>query len=124
MRAAKQLFFILSLTIFAIATFVLTLFNYNPYEAESSIFSLFYLSLLFSLTGVLSLALIYVKFKIKKNVSFGNIFWPSVRQAFFLSGALSLLLFLLGLNVLDKFVGISLLIVIILLELFFQTKKN
>lgn len=92
--------------------------------ADGSIFTQFYISLLISLTGIIALIILFLRYRFSKNNLFLKNFWPAIRQGFFVAAALTLLLFLLGLKVLDSFVGISFLIVIILLELFFQTKKN
>lgn len=124
MTTVRNLFFLLSITIFAIATLVLTIFNYDPNMADGSIFTQFYISLLISLTGIIALIILFLRYRFSKNNLFLKNFWPAIRQGFFVAAALTLLLFLLGLKVLDSFVGISFLIVIILLELFFQTKKN
>lgn len=120
----RNLFFLFSATSFAIASTVLDVFNYNPYVASKNVFINFYFSLFIACAGVLAMILFYIKYKGHKNSAINSLFWPSVRQGLFLSVSLILLLILKVLSLLDIWIGISLVAVIILLELFFQTKKS
>ncbi len=120
----KNLFFIFSITVVAIATFIIVVNNYNPYESSQFIFSLFYLSLFVTLVGILSLIIFYSKIYIFKNSMIYSLFRPSLRQGVIVSMGIVVTVLLQGLRVLDFWVGIPLLIVIVLIELFFQTKGS
>lgn len=120
----RNLFFLCTVTIFAIASLVLDIFNYNPFEAQTAVFVNFYVSLFLTLGGVLAFTIYYCKIYFSKETLLYKIFWPSVRQALFLSLALTTLLIMKGLKLLDIWVGFSLVVIILLLELFFQTKRT
>ena len=117
----RNLFIIFSVTLFAIASLVLDIFNYNPYTSDLSVFANFYASLLISFAGIFGLTIFLVKVKLNKGKWTSEKFLPSLRQGCILSIALTGLLILKGLNVLDWWVGVPLIIAILLLELFFQT---
>lgn len=117
----RNLFFLFSITLFALASFVLDLFNYNPYKSGLSVFLNFYISFFVLVAGILSFVLFFVKSRFKKEKNFNLFFWPSIRQASLLSLGFTVLLVLQGLKILDWWVGGPLLIAAILLELFFQT---
>jgi hypothetical protein len=119
----RNLFFLFSVTIVAIASTVLSVFNYNPYDRITHQIVTFYLSLFCSSTGLLSLLIYYLKIFINKREVLYSFFWPSVREAAIISAGLTLLLVLRGLKLLDLWSGIPLFVSIILLELFFRTKK-
>jgi len=118
----KSLFFVYSTTVVAFATFVIVVNNYNPYESSQFMFTLFYFSLLVTLAGIISLAIFYSKIYIFKNSMIYALFRPSLRQGVIISIGIVVTILLQGLRVLDFWVGIPLLIVIVLIELFFQTK--
>ncbi len=124
MAFKRNLFFLFSITLFAIASTVLNIFNYNPYQANLGIFLNFYTSFLIALTGIVSMFIIYIKLKSKKTEALNKYFWPSVRMAFFVSLGVDTLLILKGMKLLDLWVGVPLMIAIVLLELFFQTNKS
>lgn len=120
----RNLFLLFSITVVAIASLVLCVFNYNPYQANNNQFSFFYLSLLVALTGIIGLIIFYLKVTIlKKNIIF-EAFWPSIRQALFISLAISATLFLKGIGLYDLWVVVPLCITILLIEMFFRTKKR
>lgn len=119
-----NLFFLYSIAIVAISSFVLCIFNYNPYTSSIVQFIYLYLSFFISLIGVFGIALFYLKIYINKSASPASLFWPSVRQGAFLAFAFTAILILRGLKILDFWTGVPLLVVITLLELFFQTKRK
>lgn len=119
----KKLFLLFSVTIFALASTILDIFNYNPFESGSSVFINFYVSLFFTLTGIIGFFIFYFKIKIMKGEWNHSLLFPSVRQASFLSLSLIVLLMLKGLDLLDWWVGIPLVIATILLEMYFQTSS-
>ena len=117
----RKIFFLLSCTIVAIAAFVLCVYNYNPFHATNSQFAYFYLSFFVSLSGLASITIILIRLRLS---ILDNKFWPSIRQGIFVGLAALSLLFLKGLELLDLWVGIPTIIAVIMLELFFQTKRK
>ena len=124
MKLIRNLFFLFAATVFAIASFVLALFNYNPFTANRQEFISFYLSFFIALSGIMAISIYYARMKTQKSQTIFSQFWPSIRQALFLSLSATVLLILRGLRILDWLTAISIIIVAILLELFFQTKKG
>lgn len=120
----RNLFFLFAVTTFAIASTVLSVFNYNPYQANMTSMISFYTSFFISLIGIGTIVIYYAKIKLAKNETVYSFFWPSVRQALFGAIAITVLLYLQSLRVLDWLVGISVVIVSVLLELFFESKKK
>jgi len=120
----RNLFFLFSITLFAVASAVLDIFNYNPYNSGLLIFVNFYMSFCIGLAGILSLIVYYSKLKFKKDKSIHAYFWPSVRQAILISLSLTLLLVLKGLRLFDWWAAVPLMVAIVLLELFFQTTST
>jgi len=117
-----KLFFLLTVTLFSLATLILTLFNYNPFKAETSVFVIFYLSLFVTLSGVIVFFILFIKSRVS-TTPIMNVFWPSIRQSMLISLATTLLLLLQGIKILDLWVGVPLAIAILLLELFFCRSK-
>lgn len=120
----RNLFFLFSVTLFAVASTVLDIFNYNPYQSGTGVFVNFYVSFWLGLTGIISIIIYYTKIRLSKDKPIYSFFWPSVRQATIFSAAVTLLLLLKGLKLLDLWVGIPLLIAVVLTELFFQTNTG
>ena len=117
-----KLFFLLTVVLFALATLVLTLFNYNPFSADISVFIMFYSSFFVSFSGFLTLFLLFLKSRASSQTSF-EFFWPTLRLSIFISLITTILLFLQGTRILDFWVGIPLALAILLLELFFRQSK-
>ena len=120
----RNLFFLFCIEVVALASTVLCAFNYNPYTAAPYQFVFFYSSIFFTFMGIVALSIFYLKIGISKKETIYVHFWPSLRQAIFISAAFTALLILRGLRLLDMWVGIPLALIILLLELFFQTKKG
>ncbi|MEK9156496.1 MAG: hypothetical protein AAB360_04380 [Patescibacteria group bacterium] len=120
----RNFFFLFTVTLFATTSVFLDLFNYNPYQADFKIFLNFYLSFLLSLGGILALVMFYLKYRYLKTENLSKFFWVSVRQGLIISLAATILLLLKNFGLLDWWIGASFTIVIILLELFFQTKNK
>ena len=121
MKIKSYLFFLFSVTIFAIASTILDIFNYNPYQSGLAVFANFYVSFFLSVTGVLAIAIFFLKIKIKKGEWSQVHLLPAIRQASLVALSLTVLLILKGLKLLDWWVAGPLVIAIFLLELFFQT---
>jgi len=120
----RNLFFLFSITIFGLTSTILAIFNYNPMVSGLPVFINFYASFFVSVAGITSIIIFYFKAKRTINMNTGIFFWPSIRQASLLSLAITTLLVLRGLKILDALIGLSLVIVILLSELFFRTKKQ
>lgn len=120
----RNLFFLFSVTLFAVASTVLNIFNYNPYQSGLTIFVNFYASFCVALAGILSIIIYYLKIKLLRNKAIYSYFWPSVRQAGIISIGITLLLVLKGMKLLDWWVGFPLMIAVALLEFFFQTNPK
>lgn len=117
----KNLFFLFSLTIFAIASTIISIFNYNPYVSSTSVFINFYSSFCLALAGIVAIFIYFIKIYFHKDKNIYGYFWPSIRQAIFFSLGITIILLFRGLRILDWWVGGPLLIAVVLLELFFQT---
>lgn len=120
----RNLFFLLSTTVVAFAAFTLSLYNYNPFQASFIHFSNFYLSLLVFLGGLFALVLIYVRTRNVNANKFKATFFVSLRQSFLISLCLVSLLILKGLNLLDIWIAVPLVLTILVFELFFKTKSQ
>lgn len=119
----RNLFFLFTVTIFALLSLILCVNNYNPYTSNLYQFAYFYGSVLVTIAGILALAIFYFRIVFNKKETIFVHFWPAVRQGMIVSLGLTTLLALLGLKLLDVWVGAPVMIIILLLELFFQTKK-
>jgi len=119
----SKVFFTITVTIFALATLILTIFNYNPFQAASNVFVIFYTSLFVFLSGLSTILIFFIRYRINENFSQNRQFLSSLRQGQLLATIITILFLLKGLKVLDLWVGIPLVIAIILLELFFTSRK-
>ena len=117
-----KIFFTLSLTAFALATLVLTVFNNNPNHSEISVFVLFYSSLFTSIFGLSTAIILFAKKRVSEHLS-ADSFWPSARISMLIAVVITILMVLQGLSVLDLWVGVPLAIAILMLELFFRGNK-
>lgn len=123
MAIVRNLFFLFSVTLFALTSTVLSISNYNPFTSNVSAFVYFYSSFFVALAGIIAIMAFYLKSKKMKNQDSQVFFWPSIRQASFVALALTGILVLQGLRILDLMIGMSIAVVLLLLELFFRTKK-
>lgn len=119
----RNLFYLFFITIFSILSIILCISNYNPYKINLIQFVYFYSSFFVTVAGILSIIIFYIKIILQKKETIYIHFWPAVRQGLIISLGLSVLLILKGLKLLDWWVGIPIIVIILLLELFFQTKK-
>lgn len=117
-----KLFFLVSVSVFAFAALILALFNYNPYKADISVFVLFYLSFWMTVCGILTAILLFARSRFAEKLLSAT-FWPTLRLSAIISLALTVLLCLDGLKILDLWVGVPLTIAILMLELFFRGNK-
>ena len=119
-KIKAKIFFIVSVSLFALASLLLTIVNYNPFTSESSVFITFYISLLISLTGIFSFLLLFVKSRFTEENVFLRSFGESIKQSFLLAVIATLLLALKGLKVLDLWVGVPLTIAIVMVEMYIR----
>lgn len=124
MKLARNLFFLFTVTAFALASVVLDTYNYNPYQATNSMFSNFFISLFFSVAGIAAFIIYFMKMKFTKDKSTNASFIPSVRQGLLIATGFIILIILRTLQILDWWVAGPLVIAVILLELFFQTNSS
>jgi len=120
----RNLFFLCSVTVVALASIILSVFNYNPYTAHNYQMVIFYASAFIFLFGLFSLIIFYTKIGLSKKETIYALYWPSIRQGILLSSAVISLLVLRGMKLFDLWVGIPLFLILILFELFFQTKRK
>jgi hypothetical protein len=124
-KVKAKIFFLASVSLFALASLLLTVVNYNPYNSESSVFITFYASLLVSLTGLFTFLVIFIKSRFTEENVFVRSFWESLRQSILLALIMTLLLALRGLGVLDLWVSVPLSIAIIMVEMYIRgVSKN
>ncbi len=120
----RNLFFLFSLLVIFTASSMLCIFNYNPYKANLYQMITSYICFVMLLLSLFSLIIFYSKIYISKKQSIYLFFWPSVRQAGIFSIGIVTLFILKGMDLLDMWSGIPIFLSIILLEMFFQTKKR
>ena len=119
-KIKAKIFFLASVSLFALASLLLTIVNYNPFTSESPVFITFYISLLISLTGIFSFLLLFVKSRFTEENVFLRNFGESIRQSFLLAVIATLLLALKGLKVLDLWVSVPLTIAIVMVEMYIR----
>lgn len=117
------IFSLFSLTILSFGLWLLLLINVNPFQAPSWIIITFYSTLFFVITGIFSISGYYLKiWASNREVVFAHL-TPTLRQsalmAFFVIG----ILFLRQVNSLNWWIVCLFLVSIIMLELFFRSKK-
>lgn len=124
MKLIRNMFFLFAVTVFALTSTILSIYNYNPFTSGHDVFVSFYISFGFAVAGLAAIIVLYVKSRLSKKETFGPQFWPSLRQGLLVGVAATALIVLQGFRILDWLVGVSVVVVTILLELFFQTKKS
>lgn len=121
MKLARNLFFLFTITVFAFASVILDIFNYNPYQSNNSVFINLFVSLFFAIGGIFSFIIYFTKLKLSKDKNINAYFFSSVRQGILIAIAVIVLLVLRTLQILDWWVAGPTIIAIVLLELFFKT---
>jgi len=117
-------FSLISIIIISISLWALLVFNINPYLAPGWIIFLFYLTIFLFIMAVLAIFGLRLKFKLSnREVLYSHI--PStLRQSAFLALTIVGLLFFKQLKVLNIWVGLLFVTAIILIELFFHSRKR
>jgi hypothetical protein len=116
------LFFNVTVSLFALASLLVTIANNDPFSSPFQTFLLFYLSFFVFIWSVTTLLIFLIKSRIYNNQLLLGTYLPTVRQSLFISITLTIILLLYGLNIFDWWIGISVILSFLLLELFFETK--
>lgn len=124
MKLARNLFFLFTITVFALASVVLDTFNYNPYNSSNNVFVNLCVSLFVAITGISTFIIYFIKLRMTKDKSASMSFLPSIRQGLLISIGFIILIVLRTLQILDWWVAGPMIIAVILLELFFQTNTT
>jgi hypothetical protein len=122
-KLKSTLFFNISGLLFAFASLMVSIANNDPTSANLGMFGWFYVSFFLTIWLFLSLLLFFIKTRVLLSQTPFGLYLPSLRQSFFISLALTLLLLLKGLKILDWWIGASVTVSFLLLELFFETKR-
>lgn len=124
MKTLKNyIFSIFIVSLVSIGTWLMILFNYNPYKSDIVTIIAFYTSLLLWVTGIFSLIGSYIRTKTINHDLIQSDLFAVFRQSLFISLAFVGILIMQTLKVLTWWDGILLVLAILLLELFFRTKK-
>lgn len=100
------------------------IFNINPFQSPFWILILFYLTVLLFFASLFSLIFFYLKvWATNREVIFSHLL-PTLRQSLLMSLAITGLLFLQQLRVLNWWVGVLFVLAVAMIELFFRSKKT
>ena len=117
-----KLFALLSVLIFSLSFFILSIYNYNPFLLDNVKFVGFYISLFILIVSLSSLIQIVVNYIVFKNYAISDYFNRTIRTSSFFALACVSSAILRGIRVFDIWIAISIFITSFLLELFFRTK--
>ena len=118
----KKLFYLFSATITSLTIWLYFLFHVDPTYADILIWIAFMASLFFWLSGFLGFIIFYLKINFYNQEIIYSLLPTSLRQASEISLIIVGLLSLQSLKVLGWWEGGLYILVILLLEMFFQTK--
>jgi hypothetical protein len=116
------LFFNISVSLFSLASLLVTIANNDPFSSSFQTFLIFYLSFFVFIWSITTLLIFLIKSRIYNNQLLLGSYFPTVRQSFFVSVTLTIILLLYGLEIFDWWIGVSVIVSFLLLELFFETK--
>jgi len=117
------LFSLYCLMLLSLGLWILLIFNVNPYVAPTWIIATFYLTLFCFLVGVFSIIGFYIKvWASNREVIFSHLV-PTLRQSALISLLITSLIFLQQVKALSWWVAILLIVSVIMLELFFRSRK-
>ena len=123
MRLKSILFFNISIFLFSVASVLVAVANNDPTSSRPEVFVYFYGSFFVACWSAITLLIFFIKSRFNNQILLGA-YLPTLRQAMFASLSLTIILFLQGIKIFDWWVGISIIISLILLELFFESKDN
>ena len=124
MKLKSAIFFNVSILLFSLASLLVAIANNDPNNSSVSVFTMFYVSFFFTCWPVIALVIFFLKSRFSSNPAQISTYLPVIRQSLFLAIGLTILLMLKGLKIFDWWVGSSIIISLILLELFFETKRH
>ena len=123
MALRLYLFSLFSAMLISIGLFLILLSNVNPFAAPAWILVLFYLTIFISITSLLSIITFYVKVWLSNREVIYRHLLPTLRQSTLVALAVVILLFLKRLDVLNWWIVCLFIVSLILIELFFRSKK-
>lgn len=123
MKNKTQLFMLFSLTLVSLGTWIILVFNYNPFTSDNFIISTFWCSLFLWLCGILTFGLFFLRIQYSNREIIYSHLPISLRHSILITACLVGLLFLKSISVLTWWVTLMFVMVVLLLELFFRTKK-
>jgi hypothetical protein len=112
-----------STIIISLCLWLLLLINVNPYQAPAWIVSIFYFTFFLFWTGVFAIFGFYLKVWASNREVIFNHLIPTLRQSAIFSLILTGLLLLEQIKVLNWWVACLFIISLLMLELFFRSKK-
>ena len=123
MAIRLYLFGLISIFLLSFFLWIILVINVNPYQAPNWIIFLFYFTFFTAASTVFAIANYYLKvWASNREVIFSH-FGPSIRQASFMGLIITSCLFFQQIKVLNWWVFSMLVIAVILIELFFRSKK-
>ena len=123
MALRLYLFSLVCTLLLSLFLFLLLFFSINPYAAPVWIIILFYFTFFMIWASVFALVGFYLKvWATNREVIFAHLL-PALRQAVFMSIVLTGLLFLKQIGVLNWWIGGMLIAAVLLVELFFRSRK-
>lgn len=120
----KILLIIFVATFFSLMAWLIVLFNLDPYESTKLSLPLFFLSFFFTLTGIFTIFLFFLKKWKSKNEVYLKHLSISLRQGVLLSICTNISLALLMLNLLRIWNGLLIVFLILLLEFYLSGKDE
>lgn len=97
--------------------------GFDPDQSPNNVFYLFYVTIIFFVTGLLSIIIYWLKVRIIKKNIIKQYLTSSIRQAFLISTVLIIFLILYTFGVLSYWDAIPIILAFFFLELFFQSEK-
>lgn len=116
-------FSLISIMLISLGLGLLLVSNVNPFQAPFWVIGLFYLMMFLFLTGVFAISGFYFKvWMSRREIIFAHLV-PTLRQGAIFSFILVGLLFLEQIKVLNWWIALLFIVSILMLELFFRSKK-
>lgn len=117
------LFGLYSAMLLSLGLWLLLLFNVNPFSAPTWIIIVFYLTFFLFLVGVFAIIGFYIKiWASNREIIFSHLA-PTLRQSAIIAFLIIGLIFLTQVKALNWWVAILFIVAVIMLELFFRSRK-
>jgi len=123
MKLKSSLFFIFVLTLISLGVFLMILFNIDPNDADIFTISTFFISVFMFISGFLTFILFYLKNWFNNNEVIYTHLPIAIRQSVLISSAIIGILVFKSLDIFTVWDITIFLVIIILIELFFRSKK-